>query len=103
MYIYSVTIHIQKAAEQDWITYMQTKHIADVLNTGCFQKAVFKKVLGTTDADFSSLCTDYFTDSLETHENYIKNYAPTLQNDVLEKFDGKFTAERKLYAIEFEV
>lgn len=43
MYIYSVTIRLQKQSEQEWLDFMQKKHMRDVLDTGYFEKAKYAK------------------------------------------------------------
>ncbi len=45
MIIYNVTINIDESVHDEWLQWMQTKHIKDVLNTGCFTSARLVKVL----------------------------------------------------------
>lgn len=44
MYIYNVTINIDNAVHDEWLTWMET-HIIEVLNTGKFISAKFTQVL----------------------------------------------------------
>ena len=36
MYIYNVTVSIDKELAEDWLNWMKTIHVPDVLNTGHF-------------------------------------------------------------------
>lgn len=45
MIIYNVTINIDESVHDKWLTWMQQKHIKDVLNTGLFTSARMVKVL----------------------------------------------------------
>ncbi|MEG0918279.1 MAG: DUF4286 family protein, partial [Myroides sp.] len=45
MIIYNVTINIDESVHEQWLNWMQTKHIKEMLNTGCFKSARLVKVL----------------------------------------------------------
>mgnify|MGYP000191281666 CR=1 FL=1 len=46
MIIYNVTISIDAGESENWLSWMRTKHIPDVLNTGCFLEAKLSKIIG---------------------------------------------------------
>ena len=48
MFIYSVTIHIDKSVEKDWLHYMQEKHIGDVLATNYFLSCIIRSTTITS-------------------------------------------------------
>lgn len=99
MYIYSVTIHINKEVEQEWLNFMQTKHISDVLNAGYFTKASMRKVVHDTNEPSATYSIEYLTETIEQYEHYAQRAAPALQKDVSDRFAGKFTAQRTFYKI----
>ena len=103
MYLYSVTINIDKTAEQEWLDFMQDKHIADVLNSGYFTKASMRKVLHNNDENTTTYNIEYLTESAAKYNEYTQKAAPALQKDVADKFAGKFTAQRAFYQIVFEL
>ena len=45
MIIYNVTVNIDETVHQEWLDWMNTKHIAQVMNTGLFTAAKMSKVL----------------------------------------------------------
>jgi hypothetical protein len=45
MIIYNVTTNIQESVHDQWLTWMQEKHIPDVLSTGKFTSARMVRVL----------------------------------------------------------
>ncbi len=102
MFIYSVTIHINKAAEREWLAFMQSKHITDVLNAGYFTKAVMRKTVSNNEENAISYNIEYAVETAEKYKEYAQHAAPGLQKDVLDKFEGKFTAQRNFYEIIFE-
>lgn len=102
MFIYSVTININRESENEWLDFMQTKHIADVLNAGYFTKATMRKSMSENDENKTSYNMEYFIETAEKYNAYTQHAAPALQKDVLDRFAGKFTAQRTFYEIIFE-
>ena len=49
MYIYNITINIEKSIEEDWLRWMQEKHIPEMLNTGKFFEAKMCQVMVEED------------------------------------------------------
>lgn len=94
MFIYSVTIALDKEVEQEWLDWMKRKHIPDVLNTGCFKGYNIFQVYSAYQNDGVTYNIQYTFEKIEDIENYQKNFAPELQKEHKEKFDGKFTATR---------
>ena len=45
MYIYNVTIQLVWGIHEDWLQWMKTKHIPEVMATGCFTDFRFVRVL----------------------------------------------------------
>lgn len=103
MYLYTVTINIDKTAELEWLDFMQDKHIADVLNSGYFTKASMRKLLTNNDENTTTYNIEYLTESATKYDEYVQKAAPALQKDVTDRFGGKFTAQRAFYQIVFEL
>ena len=97
MYIYSVTITIETGAEQEWLKFMQQKHIADVLKTGYFTTASMRKAVNKENAAFVTYNIEYTANSMEAYTQYQQLEAARLQKDVADRFSGKFTAQRRVY------
>ena len=45
MVIYKVIIHIQKQTEQEWLSWIKEKHIAEIMNLKIFNKIKIFKIL----------------------------------------------------------
>ena len=48
MIVYNVTTKVIHAVAADWLNWLKTEHIPDLVNTGCFTHAV---ILHLTEAD----------------------------------------------------
>ncbi len=102
MYIYSVTININKETEQEWLQYMQTIHIAEVMSTGYFKTTSMRKGITYDENEYSIYNIEYTIDTKEDFTNYQLQCAPALQKEVIDKFAGKFTVQRMFYTVLFE-
>ncbi len=98
MFIYNVTVSIDKTVHDEWLIWMREKHIPDVMNTGCFVESKMVKVLKEED-DGHTYSFQYTFKEMNDIENYQKNFAPKLQADVKQKYDGMFAAFRTLLEI----
>jgi hypothetical protein len=97
MIIYNVTINVDDSIHDEWLTWMKTKHLADVLNTGMFSEYKMLKLLSRQeDETGTTYAIQYFTSSLEKYEQYQVEFAPKLQSEGLSLFGGKFSAFRTL-------
>lgn len=93
MFIYSVTISLDPAIEQEWLKWMREKHIQDVLNTNCFLECKLSRVHGEEDngVTYSMM---YLALSEEEYKKYQHNYALKLQTEHNAKFSGRFAGFR---------
>jgi phosphoribosylamine-glycine ligase len=94
MIIYNVTINIHESVHDQWMTWMQEKHISDVLATGKFSNAVMVKVLVEEEMGGTTYSVQYTTDSKETLARYYEEDAPRLRDEGQALFGDKMLAFR---------
>ena len=94
MIIYNVTINIHESVHDQWMDWMQNKHIADVLATGKFTSARMVKVLVEEEMGGVTYSIQYTTDSKATLERYYEEDAPKLREEGLRLFGDKMLAFR---------
>ncbi len=94
MYIYNVTLNIDETIHDQWMQWMKSKHIPDVLATGKFSAAKMCKVLVEEEMGGITYSIQYTTDSKTTLEAYYREDAPRLREDIMKLFAGKFVAFR---------
>jgi hypothetical protein len=94
MIIYNVTINIHESVHNQWLQWMQGKHIEDVLATGKFSSARMVKVLVEEEMGGTTYSIQYTTDSLETLQRYYNEDAPRLRDEGLALFGDKMLAFR---------
>ena len=94
MIIYNVTVNIHESAHDQWMTWMQEKHINEVLATGKFTSARMAKVLVEEEMGGTTYSIQYTTDSMETLKKYYAEDAPKLREEGLQLFGDKMLAFR---------
>lgn len=93
MIVYNVTLNIDLSIHDQWMRWMQTKHINDVLATGKFSSARMIKVLIEEEGSVT-YSVQYTTDSKEKLEKYYTEDAPRLRQEGLSMFGDKMLAFR---------
>ena len=93
MHIYNVTINIDNAVHEEWLTWMET-HILEVLNTGKFISAKFTQVLVEEEMGGKTYSVQYTANSKEDLQNYYKEDADDLRIKTVKKFGDKMLAFR---------
>ena len=94
MIIYNVTVNIHESAHDQWMAWMQEKHIKEVLATGKFTSARMVKVLVEEEMGGTTYSIQYTTDSMETLQKYYSDDAPKLREEGLRLFGDKMLAFR---------
>ena len=94
MILYNVTVNIDEDIEEEWLEWMTTKHVPDILATGCFNEGKVYKILSPEPDEGVTYSIHYHTKDLEDFERYQIEHAAILQSEHKDKFAGKFTAYR---------
>ncbi|PWA05199.1 DUF4286 family protein [Flavobacterium psychrotolerans] len=89
MIIYNVTTNIHESAHDQWLTWMQEKHIPEVLATGKFTSARMVRVLIEEEMGGITYAVQYTTDSKEKLEKYYQEDAPRLREKTMQLFGDK--------------
>ena len=94
MYIYNVTTNVSEQVHEQWLQWMKSKHIPDMLSTGKFSKAKMSQVLVEEEMGGTTYAVQYTTDSLETLEEYYQDDAPRLRDEAVGLFKDQILAFR---------
>ena len=94
MILYNVTINIHESVHDQWMQWMQEKHINDVLATGKFSSARMVKVLIEEEMGGTTYSIQYTTDSKETLQKYYEEDAPRLRDEGYRLFGEKMLSFR---------
>jgi hypothetical protein len=96
MIIYNVTVNIDEDIEEEWLEWMTTKHIPEIMATNCFKDSKVYRMLSPEPEEGVTYSIQYMADELEAFEKYQIEHAAILQSEHNDKFKGKFTAYRSV-------
>lgn len=99
MIIYNVTVNIDNAVADDWLTWMREVHVPEVMSTGMFLKNNIYRVMADDDSGGQTYSIQYTCKNMETYEHYRSTFAPTLQADHANRYKDKFVAFRTLLEV----
>ena len=97
--LYSITININTNVAAEWLEWMKTKHIPDVMNTEHFTEYRIARLLGDEDSGGVTYNIQYVCKNMAVYESYRDNHAPALQIEHTERYKDKFVAFRTLLEI----
>ena len=93
MYIYNVTLSIDKSIHTEWLDWIQ-KHIPEVLATGKFISAKLTQVLIEEDMGGVTYSVQYTANSKEDLDGYYKENADRFRAEGVQKFGDKMLTFR---------
>ena len=96
MLLYNVTIGIDKDVEEEWLQWMKSKHMPDVMNTGLFLDSKIYKVLHDQEEETTSYSVQYFVETIQQMQQYLALYGPALIAEHRQKFLNKHVAFQTL-------
>ncbi len=99
MIIYNVTVNIDEDVHDDWLDWMKSTHIPDVMETGQFIESKLSRILAEEEGG-KSYSIQYLCESMEVFEKYQNQFAPKLQNDHTVRYSGKFVAFRTMLRVD---
>jgi hypothetical protein len=105
MILYNVTSNIDQSIHEQWLQWMQEKHIPEILATGKFMSAKLVRVLVEEEMGGLTYAAQYATDSKETLLKYYDHDAPKFREEGLRLFGDKvltFRTELELISEYFQ-
>lgn len=94
MILYNVTTNIHESVHDQWMIWMQHKHIPEMLATGKFTAARMVRVLVEEEMGGVTYSVQYTTDSKATLESYYQDDAPAMRAEGAKLFGDKMLAFR---------
>lgn len=98
MIIYNVTVSVDTEIAFDWLDWMRSKHIPDVMATGMFLEYRILKVV-TGENSGMTYAIQYTLESHAKLEEYQTRFAPELQKDHLTRYGEKAIAFRTVLEV----
>ena len=97
--VYNVTTKIETSINSEWIQWLKEVHINDVIQTGCFTKALVLRLLDTDDEGSMTYTIQYFAPDKSSYDLYIDKFAGIMRQKAINKWKDKFIAFRTVMAV----
>ncbi len=102
MILYNVTVKVEPETSREWLQWMKTEHIREVLDTGCFKSCRLSRLLAQNEEDGLTYSIQYLSPSMKDFHHYQAHHAAKLQKETQDKFEGKLVAFRTMMELEEE-
>lgn len=99
MFIYNVTLKVQDAIQEEWLTWLKQEHIPEITGTGCFSHANILRLMETDDSEGPTYAIQYLTESIALYELYIEKYSGIIRQRSIDKWGDRFIAFRSLLKV----
>jgi hypothetical protein len=99
MLLYNVTITIDLDVHQDWLRWMREIHIPDVMATGMFVSHRMSRLMDHEHKNAEIYTIQYLVQDMDTLRRYMAEFAPQLQREHQQLFDGKCAAFRTVMEV----
>ena len=96
MILYNITTNVTADIEEDFISWMKSIHIPEVMETGIFLDHKFYKLLHGSEDGSVNYSIQFFTESMERMMEYEKKHATALRIKTKERYQDKAVSFRSL-------
>src|SRR5215213_817854 len=87
--IYNLTLKVERSIEEPWLQWLVNDYAPAIIATNCFTKFTTLKLLEFDDVDGSTYALQFFSESLENYERYLKNFADDFAGKCFKKWGQK--------------
>ena len=98
MIIYNVTVSVEESIKTDWLNWMKTEHIPEVMAAALFTKAQINRVIVQGDSN-NTFAIAYTCSSMKDLHKYQVNFAAELQEKHLARYGDKAVAFRTIMEV----
>lgn len=99
MFIYNVTVQVEKAIAEQWLEWLQSEHIPELMSTGCFSHCQIVKLLDVDESEAITYAIQYYSSSRELIDKYVTEFAGAIRKRNSEKWNDRFVAFRTIMEV----
>ena len=99
MIVYNITYLVNHAIHDQWLEWMKTEHIPEMLSTGHFERFQILRLKDVDETEGISYAIQFFANNKEEYNAYILKYAPALRLKANERWKEEVIGFRTLMEI----
>ena len=90
--IYNLTIQVEKSVASQWLQWLTTEHIPQILATGCFSGYRLVRLLEVDETEGLTYAVQYEAQSKADYNRYIELHANAMRQLAYDKWGQRFIA-----------
>lgn len=99
MIIYNVTVKVDHSIAGEWLEWLKTEHIPDIISTGCFTHARVLHLLEQDDSEGITYAVQYHADNKDMYDRYINEFSDDMRKKGMDKWGNRFIAFRSVMQV----
>jgi len=99
MFLYNVTIKVKAEIHTDWLEWLKTEHIPDVMSSDCFSSSKVLRLMEVDDSEGPTFAVQYVAESKALYNRYIDMFAAEMRKRSYEKWGDGFIAFRSVMEV----
>lgn len=98
MIIYNVTVSVEKSIVKDWLNWMKTEHIPEIMGLSLFTRAQINKIISPKDSN-DTFAISYTCLTMRDLHNYQTKFSADLQQKHTKRYGEKTVAFRTVMEV----
>jgi hypothetical protein len=99
MFIYNVTSKVSWEIHDEWVEWMLSVHIIEVLETGLFVKYQLVRLHDVDESEGPTYAVQYYLEDRSQYDRYISEFASTLSRKVSIRWGDHIISFRTLMEV----
>lgn len=99
MIIYNVTVKVETGAVQEWLQWMTSEHLQDMMATNCFLDRTLCRLMDQDENEGPTFVVQYRCESMDEYKKYINEHAAGMRQKGIDRFQGRFVAFRTIMEV----
>jgi len=99
MIVYNETIKVTWEIHDNWMLWMKSSHIPDILATGLFEDYRMMRLLEVDETDGPTYAVQYTARSAADYNRYIAEFSTEIRDRSYEKWGANFIAFRSVLQV----
>jgi len=98
MIIYNITVSVEENITRDWLNWMITEHIPEMMSCGIFTKGQINRVIAKEDSN-NTFAISYNCASMKDLHDYQIKFSADLQEKHIARYGDKIVAFRTIMEV----
>ncbi len=99
MILYNITYMVSHAIHDEWLTWMKTEHMPEIMSSGLFERNQLLKLLEVDEQEGVTYAAQFYTTSIQEYNTYTTKYAPALRLQANQKWGDQVLGYRTIMEI----